>query len=330
MALSNYLAFLLRFDGYIPEPQRSLVLPMLPSLLLIRGLVFLPLRRKQGLWRYTSVWDLGNILVGVVTSSVVFYLLVHQVMGITEYLRSIFILDSLLLVFFMCGVRMTRRVFREIQSHEGKRSVLVYGAGDAGEMIVRDMRQNGAFAARPVGFLDDDYRKIGERIHGVPVLGTRENLASVIEQTKAEEVLIAIPSAPPDVLRAIVRELESFKVRISTLPRLADLVRDQVGVHQIRQLKVEDLLAREPIALDYGPVRDVLSGKRVLVTGAGGSIGSELCRQIAQARPELLLLLDRYENTLFHVHNELGDTHPTLQTECVIADITDAPPYRTK
>ena len=182
----------------------------------------------------------------------------------------------------------------------------MFGAGDAGEMIVRDMRNRPEHDALPIGFLDDDRRKVGRSIHGVPVLGTGADATQVIEAHKPDEVLIAVPSATPDVMRHIVRTLEHAKVRITTLPNLRDLIRP-LDVKQIRELRVEDLLSRTPVGLDPEPARRLIAGKRVLVTGAGGSIGSEICRQVAALAPARLIVLDRYENSLV----ELVDGSPT-------------------
>jgi len=320
--LANQAAFWLRFDGDIPLAQQPLTTSLLPALVAVRLAVFVPLRLHQGVWRYAGIWDLRNIVAAVFLSTALFWILVHGVLGATLYPRSVFIVDAVLLIFFMGGLRLGRRFYAASSPRSGGRPLLVYGAADAGATIVHDMLSNAAFDARPVGFIDDDPRKLGDRIHGVQILGSRHQLAKAIEQTGAEEVLIAIPSASPEALRRIVRELESYKVRITTLPRLSDLV-GEVGVGQIRQLKVEDLLARAPISLDGDNVREMLSGKRVLITGAGGSIGSELCRQIAAAQPEAMLMLDRYENSLFAIQNEIKDSPAAVTTYCVIADITD-------
>ncbi len=324
IVLSNYWAFWLRFDGAIPDQFAGLGLRLLPWLVVVRLVSFIPFRLFEGLWKYTSLWDLRNILLGVSLSSFLFYLIAVFSADVLHYPRSIYIIDAVLLICLMTGIRLTRRIYGEMATPHGGRRVLIYGAGDAGELIVRDMRQNDKFQATPIGFVDDDYRKIGLRIHGVPVLGARADLPNILKTYAPEELLIAIPSTSRETLRAIVRTLEPYKIRITTLPRLHDLVGAQVDVGQIRQLKVEDLLARDPVGLDYSPVRQFLEGKRILVTGAGGSIGSELCRQIAAARPASLVLLDRYENSLFHIHNELAKGHPDVELRPVMADVTDA------
>jgi FlaA1/EpsC-like NDP-sugar epimerase len=322
VAAAHLAALGLRFDGNIPPAYWNVAAVMLPFVVIVRTIVFYPFRIFDGLWRYTSLWDVRNIALGVAASTGILYPLASALAPAPGYPPSIYLLDALVLVLLVASVRMLPRL--PFGRRARGRRVLVYGAGDAGEMIVRDMRQNPAYDAQPVGFIDDDVRKQHQRIHGVPVLGTRRSLARILEQTRAEEVLIAIPSAPASVLRDIVRDLCPYKVRISTLPPLAAIVSGQVGVHQIRDMKVDDLLARDPVTLDYLPVHKVLHGKRVLVTGAGGSIGAELCRQIAHAGPAVLLLLDRCENALVAIHNELAAAYPSLAVQAIVADITDA------
>ncbi len=324
VVLSNAVAFWLRFDGAVPPAYATLALKFLPWLVVVRIVTFLPFSLFEGLWKYTSLWDLRNILLGVGGSTVAFYIGVAMTGGDVGYPRSVYIIDAILLACLMSGIRLTRRIYGEVVRPQGGRRVLIYGAGDAGEMIVRDMRQNPKFHATPIGFVDDDYRKAGQRIHGVPVLGGRGQLPQLLKKHSPEELLIAIPSASRETLRDIVRALEPFKIRITTLPRLHDMIGTRVDVGQIRQLKVEDLLAREPVGLDYAPIRQFLEGKRVVVTGAGGSIGSELCRQIAAARPASLVLLDHHENGLFHIHNELAKGMGDVELHPVVADITDA------
>ncbi len=321
---ANYAAFALRFDGAIPPHAVDVWVDWIFVLVLVRGLVFVPFRLYEGLWRYVSIYDARNIAVSVTISSALFFGIVRGIAGVTAYPRSIYILDSLILVLVLCGLRLARRVYRELGHVEPRKSVLVYGAGDAGEMVVRDMRNNPFYGYQPVGFVDDDPRKKGTRIHGVRVLGGRERLGEILEKTRPDEVLIAMPQAGVEARRAIVRALEPFKVQITTLPNLSDLLDGSVAVDQIRNLAVEDLLERDPINLDKGPVERLIKGRRVLVTGAAGSIGSELCRQILDFDPAELVLLERYENGLFTISGELGRSHPGAPVSPVIADVCDS------
>lgn len=323
IVLSNQAAFWLRFDGQVPANQQPYDTSLLPLLLAVRLAVFFPFRLHQGVWRYASIWDLRNIIAGVALSTALFWGITHGVLGITVYPRSVFIIDAILLICLMGGARLARRIYDASGSRVDAKRVLIYGAGDAGELIVRDMMQNAKFHATPIGFVDDDDRKVGQRIHGVLVLGGRDRLSEILKNHNADELLIAIPSASRETLRGIVRVMDPHKIRITTLPRLHDLSSARIDVGQIRQLKVEDLLARDPVGLDYGPVRQFLEGKRIVVTGAGGSIGSELCRQIAAAHPSSLVLLDRYENSLFHIQNELATDLVDFELHPVVADITD-------
>lgn len=322
--VSNYVAFWLRFDGVIPDDSWNLFLRMVPLLVLTRGVAFIPFRLYEGLWRYTSIWDLRSLVGSVLTSSLAFYLLVHFVFHLTAYPRSVFFVDSLLMLCMLGGLRLTRRIGRElVHFDQGCRRVLVYGAGNAGESIVRDMHHNRPYAYQPIGFVDDNPAKVGRRIHGVKVLGTRHEVAKIIEETRPDVVVVAIPSAGPSRLRSVVQVLEPFKVPIQTLPNLRDVLDGKVSVSQIRELSVVDLLERAPVGLDPGPVRHLIEGKRVLVTGAGGSIGSELSRQIMRLRPAALVLVDRSEHGLQALATELAVREQGRHTDALVADVTD-------
>jgi FlaA1/EpsC-like NDP-sugar epimerase len=356
IVVANYLAFWIRFDGAIPEHERAIFLQMLPWLMAIRGLTFVPLQLYKGLWRYTGVWDLRNVIIGVIASSVLFYVLVHWGFRAQRYPLSIFIIDSLVLICLMGGSRLARRIhYRLLQSGPGKiidsllliffrggsrlarqvrsrigrsaagKRVLIYGAGDAGEMIVRDIKNTGASRDyQPVGFIDDDRKKVGRLIHGVEVFGRREDLEKILSKTKPHEIVIAIPSATPAIIRDLVKALQPFKVPLRTLPGLRDLGNNRVGVNQIRDLSFEDLLERTPVGLDPGPVRNLIKGRRILITGAGGSIGSELSRQIAKHEPARLILLDQSESALYDITMELKRSWPESTRIAVLADIKNA------
>jgi FlaA1/EpsC-like NDP-sugar epimerase len=324
VVISNRMAFWLRFDGALPDWALSAFWQALPWLVVIRAVSFVPFRLYEGLWRYTSIYDLQALLGGIGLSSFVFFIYTHTPLGPDAYPRSIFVTDAVLLTMMLGGIRMTRRILAEYGREPSGKRVLVYGAGDAGELIVRDMKGNPTAGYQPLGFIDDAHEKVGRRIHGVPVLGTRHDLPDILRRVKPDEVLIAIPAANARAVRSIVRWLEPYKVPIKTLPNLRDIIDGKVEVAQIRGLSVEDLLARAPVGLDPLPVKRLIEGRRVMVTGAGGSIGSELCRQIATLTPASLVMFERYENSLHAIEMELRDRRFTFGLYPTVGDVTDS------
>jgi FlaA1/EpsC-like NDP-sugar epimerase len=327
-AAANYVAFLLRFDGSIPPQVSDVQVQMLPWLIATRGLVFAWFGLYNGIWRYTGIWELRNLVSAVGLSSLVFY-------GITlvpaagAYPRSVFVIDALVLAFVTGGLRLMVRLYRDnalLRSSEpagAGRKILIYGAGEAGESIVRDISRKSIADCHPVGFVDDNPAKVGQSIHGVPVLGTRADLRRIIGEHAPDEVLIAMPAADPSTVRSVVRALEPYKVRITILPNLRDILDGTVTVNQIRRLALEDLLPRGPVGIDERPLRHLLAGRRVMVTGAGGSIGSELCHQIMALAPESLVLYERNENSLYGITNALADRGSTAGVHPALGDVTD-------
>ena len=329
IALANYLAFWIRFDGKIPDESMALLVKMLPWIILIRGLMFVPLQLYKGLWRYAGIWDLRNVIIGVLGSTMVFYIVVHWGYGLRSYPVSIFIIDSLLLIFFLGGSRLARRLYSGLNHVSAGKQVLIYGAGDAGEMIVRTIRNSGGVQDyQPIGFIDDDPNKVDQRIHGVPVLGQRDTMPEILKNYQVDEVLLAIPGAPASLVRQILTVLEPFKVPIKTLPTLGNLKNGSLGLNQIQDLSFEDLLERLPVGLDVGPVQNLVKDKRILITGAGGSIGSELSRQIAKYEPSRLILLDKSEGALYAIDTELAQKFPQLKRAALLLDIKNTTPLR--
>ena len=322
---STSLAFQLRFDGNVPAEFRTVFLETLPMLLVIRGLAFVAFGIDGGLWRYAGIWDMCRILFAVASSTLLLYGFVYRPLIPEVYPRSVVIIDALLLTCLLGGLRLVWRMLpyltRAVRVKRGRR-VLIIGAGDAGDMIVREMRKGGSYV--PVGFVDDDPSKIGRTIHGVKVLGTRTDIPTIVSATKPDEALVAIPSAVPAETRNFVRLLEGFKIPITTVPSLSELVNGRVGVKEIRPMAIEDLLPRTQVAMNSENVRHLISRKRVLVTGAGGSIGSELCRQIAAFGPSDLVLFERYENSLYTILNDLTDRRILPNVHPVVGDVTDA------
>ena len=321
---ASRIALALRFDGQEPEWALRAWWQVLPWLMVVRAVTFVRFRLHEGLWRYTSIYDLRALVSAVAVSSAVFGALMMSPLGPPLYPRSLLVMDALLTIVGLGGIRLIRRLQRELSTGHAGRRILVFGAGAAGEQVVRDMKANPEHGYQPIGFVDDDTAKVGRRIHGIPVLGTRSDLPRVLARYKPDEVLIAIPGADASQIRGILRSLQPFPVPIKTLPALRDLIDGNIRIAHIRSLAVDDLLARSPVGLDSRSLKRLIDGRRVMVTGAGGSIGSELCRQIAKLEPAALIMFERYENSLHAIRMELDDQQPGCGVHPVVGDITDA------
>lgn len=322
--LANYLAFFLRYDGNIPQSEHSVFEQTVLGLVAVRGTAFALYGLNEGLWRYTSLWDLQNILKGVLVSTVAFIGWVYWVMGIHSYPRSIFAIDAILIVGFLAGMRLSSRVLRDKVVFQKRRRVLVIGAGDSGERVVREMKTRSVFNCHPIGLVDENGLLLNQRIHGVRVLGGMQDIPKLMEALKPEVVVVAVPNPTPEFLRDLVIKLEPFDVSIKTLPGKEELLTDQSAVSQIRNVSIPDLLSRAPVNLDNRATRQLVQNKTVLITGAGGSIGSELARQIASFEPKTLLLYERHENSLYNIHKELDDKKYSFPIIPLIGDVTDA------
>jgi FlaA1/EpsC-like NDP-sugar epimerase len=290
-------------------------------------------------WRYASVDDLTSIVlaVGITSAFIALVFLSAQAINVippTELPRSVPFIDGVLTLLAVGGTRFSvraaasaRRARDRNDQSESKR-VLVVGAGDAGAMIVREMQNNARVQLEPVGFVDDDWKKHGMSILGVPVLGNRKDIPALVTAYGIREVIIAMPTASGKVIREIVALCEIARVSSRTMPGIYEILSGRVGVSELRNVDIEDLLRRDPVMIDSEEVVRMLAGTRVLVTGAGGSIGSELCRQIARCGPARLTLLGHGENSLFTIEHELRRKWPSLCLDVIVADIRDLPRLR--
>jgi FlaA1/EpsC-like NDP-sugar epimerase len=324
IAAANAMAFALRFEGDIPPDHARLFLHGLPIVLAIYGVGLAAFGIQRGLWRYVGLHDLGRILWASVISSAVFYGVVHGLLGWVAYPRSVIILTGVLSGLFLAGIRLVVRWFREwlhVLSPMARR-VLVVGAGNAGELLIRDMLSDGRSHYRPVGLVDDDPIKRKMKIHGIPVVGTIGDITNLTRDFVAHEIIVAIPSASTALKQRILAASEGCKVPIKILPSVKQLLANPEALRQVRPMSLEDLLQREPIQMDRQELHPLLEGKRVLVTGAGGSIGSELCRQIAQYHPATLILFERYENGLYALDLELRARFPKVTIVPAVGDVT--------
>jgi FlaA1/EpsC-like NDP-sugar epimerase len=310
------LALALRLDGFAEHHKYISALIVYIALAIpLRALVFRAFGLYARYWRYASVDELLLITVAVGTATVPLALLFSGLVPFINVFnndlpRSIPLIDGGLVFTAASGVRFSVRLaerFRHQQlNHQAQRTrVVIFGAGDAGTMLVREMQQNPALGLVPVAFLDADRAKHGTWILGVPVVGDRTKLHEVVEKYKVQQAIIAMPSAPGKTIRELARLCREINLPVKTAPGVFELRDGSVTVGQLRSIDITDLLRREPVQIEMDAIAALLRGKRVLVTGAGGSIGSELCRQIARCAPAQLFLLGHGENTIFDIHNEL-------------------------
>lgn len=321
-------SFLLRFDFRIPADFIPLYTQGMWAVLAIKPLVFLSSGLYRSLWRYASLQDGIEIAKVVTSSSIIAGFLLMYLRHFAPYPRSIFILDCFLLFALMAASRLIWRIYRETVllprlTGSGQRTLIV-GAGDAASMLLKEIRKQEHSPYTIIGFVDDDRQKLGMKLHGLPVLGQISQLAALIEQHRVEDVIIAIPSAGSVLLRGIIAACQHCKVRFKTLPAISDIIEGKVSVSQIKDVEIEDLLGRDPVVLNEAAIRNYLTGKRVLVTGAAGSIGSEICRQVARFDPAKLILLDNAETPLYQVEMELSALYADLRIIPVLADIRNS------
>ena len=326
MATAAYLvAFALRFDLSIPPDYFAVAVTALPLLLASKLVGFWSFRLFSGWWRHVSVEDVADIVRGNILASALFLTLVVFVRGLDGFPRSIFLLDLLMCTAMMSGIRVTIRIAREVGDRPAVQKIetlaIIVGAGSAGIGLLDEIRRRKRLKIGVVGFVDDDESKIGLRIAGAPVLGHIADLGRLIATHDIGEVLIAIPSAPGSLMKRIVQQCSQAGVRHRVLPTLGELGEGRVMYTQMREVKVDDLLSRDPVRLDLPRVRSFIAGKTVLVTGAAGSIGSELCRQLAGYDPTRLVLYDRHENGMYALEMELHTRFGGVELVPVLGDI---------
>jgi FlaA1/EpsC-like NDP-sugar epimerase len=330
VALSWFLAFELRFDHGLPVYYDTLLRRTILLVVVIKVAVFLLFGFHRRWWRYVSVRDMWSAARGVVVASLVADVTVYFASPVhnVRLPRSIAAMDLLITLALVAGARLLARTVME-RPHFGVvargKEVIVVGAGDAGRLIVQEMQRSRMLAYTPIGFVDDDERKRNTRILGVRVLGTMEELPRLVREYKPDEVLIAIPSASGEMRRRVVEAAQSADVQVKTLPGLYELISGDLDLGaQIRPVQVEDVLGREQVEVDFDSVASYLKGQTVLITGAGGSIGSELCRQIARVGPTRLILVDNAETALFDIERELVDERDFTAAVPKLVDVRNA------
>jgi FlaA1/EpsC-like NDP-sugar epimerase len=332
LPVATYLAYLARFEGanWSRETQTVLIVFVL-TIVPLKLLVLFSAGMYRRLWRYASVADLELVLgVGLVSGAlagVVGALVLPLLQIVPQRVPfSVLVLDAGFTTLFVAVPRFAARARarreRRLRSRGGKPAIIV-GAGAAGHLIVRELLENPQLGITPVGYVDDDPAKQGLRLQSLPVLGKIADLDRIAEQRGVSEVIIAIPSAPGHVVREIVRRASGSGLSTRTVPGLYEILSGEKSVSALRRIEIQDLLRREPIVTDSAQVSSLVTGHTVLVTGAGGSIGSELCRQLARLNPARIVALGRGENSIFELLQELHRDFPRLHIEAAIADVRD-------
>jgi len=317
-------AYLLKFDFSFSIIDYELFQHGLIIMLLCKPIAFVAIGMYRNMWRYASMQDVILILKAVTLSSFVTFVALLFIREGEYFPRTVLILDWLML---LCLVAASRGIWRLLREHhiinhvaKGPRTLII-GAGEAGSILLREIRKQQAITYNVAGFIDDDPKKLGMKLHGVSVLGDTCQLIAIIGKHRIDEVIIAMPSASKADIRNILDRCQKAHVRFKILPSISTLIDGTVSVSSIKEVDIEDLLGRDPIRLDEKAIQDYLSDKKVLVSGAGGSIGSEICRQVAKFKPRKLVLVEAGETPLYEIELELTSAYPDLPIVPIIADI---------
>ena len=327
--LAAFISIYLRFDSNkIPANYLSLLISYMPLTVVIYLISFYLFKLYGRIWRYASATELIAIVMANIAASTAWYFISLYIGAVLP--RSLYVFTGLLLIFFVGGSRLSLRFYsyvmnkpkyRQIQRKKNK--VLIIGAGDAGAMLLREIERYHIANRQVVGFIDDDKNKTGKILLGVKVLGTRNELVKIASEKGIDEIIIAMPSVKGKEIKAIINICKETNCKLTILPGLYEIIEGKVSISQLRSVEIEDLLGRDPVKLDTTAVKEYLAGKRVLITGAGGSIGSEIVRQVAKMQPKKLLLLGKGENSIYEITQELKINCPEVKTVPIIADIRD-------
>ena len=322
-------SYLLRFEGLIPQEYYNTMLWTLPHFVLVQGLVFYFLGLHRGLWRYVGFSDLRNIIRAGLTSMVILIILelfLRPYVGNIPI--SIFILNSILLIMLIGGARLFLRHFREIYLPAGdRRRVMLIGPVDQAETLIREMDTHTSNYL-PAVMVSPDSRFRGFRLYDVPILSGLRQIARGIKRYRVQEIIFAWPDAPMDQINEIIEDCKRWQVRCRIVPSLGDVLDGRFRLSDVRDIELEDLLPRPPIYIEKNGVKNFIKDRVILVTGGGGSIGSELCRQVAQFQPRTLMILERAENYLYEIELDLKRRFPDIDLQALIASVNDGPGLR--
>jgi FlaA1/EpsC-like NDP-sugar epimerase len=321
-------SYLFRFPTGIPALYQTQLLVYALLYITIAILAFMITKLYHRVWHYASIRELVSIVIAVTISCfsayILTFLLTEQLVPLTILMNSY---ETTL--FLIGGSRLFWRVIRhalwrqESPKNDSQKRVLMIGAGDCAQLIMREIQLNRASGLKPIAFIDDDVNKHQLQFHGLPIVGGREKIQEAVEKYQIEEIIIAIPSASKVEIQKLIEICVPLKAKLKIIPKINDFISGKVSLSEIRNVEVEDLLGRESVQVDLQGITSYVKHKTVLVTGAGGSIGSELCRQIATFHPKQLLLLGHGENSIYHIEMELVKHFPQLHLETIIADVQD-------
>ncbi|HMK34523.1 MAG TPA: nucleoside-diphosphate sugar epimerase/dehydratase, partial [Desulfomonilaceae bacterium] len=328
-AASFWLSYEFRFDFRIPGFFSDQRLVLLPYVALLKAILFFLLRGHVTNWRYIGLSDAPTLLLHCTICALVLAL-VSLMGGLFRMPRGVILIDFFMSLVLIGGGRVSIRLFREKMrlllsgsDLNSKKPVLVMGAGDAAEMLIREIARNPEAGLKILALFDDDPSKWGQTVHGIKVMGGAEEIRRYVQDTAVDMAIVAIPTATSAQMKRIYNLLSELGVHVKTLPALHEILEDSSPLTQLRDVNISDLLGREEINIDTVQVANLIEARTVLVTGAGGSIGSELCRQILKRKPERLLLMDRSENSLFHIHRELTRRGDGPEVVPLLCDLTD-------
>lgn len=323
--VSFFLSLLIRFDFTLPMEYVDLYLKHIIVFLAVKLLVFKAFKLYSSLWRYASIDELVKVIYAVGVSNaliLVYFITVNDILP-----RSIYVLIALFDLVLIGGsrfsYRVSRKVAREHRHSKNEKRVMIVGAGSSGVMVLKEMKEHKGLNSNAVTFIDDDKTKRGKIINKIPVLGGTSDIASIASHQNIDEIIIAIPSASKDERKFILNEAKKTRCKIRTLPGIFELIDGEVSISQLRDVQIEDLLGRDEIKLDEEVICDDIFNKTILITGGGGSIGSELCRQVARFEPKKLVILDIYENNAYDLQNELLSTFDGLDLNVIISSVRD-------
>lgn len=323
---ASLLALFIRFEGRYSEIPREYIsrsLQYIPAIIVITLIIFYAFRLYSSLWTYAGAPELINITFASALSAMVQMMV--MVFFDVRMPRSYYILYGVSLWMLVFLSRFSYRGIRTLlmrqTSGENTSRVLLVGAGAAGNMLVKEIRNSNYVSKQVVCIVDDDKSKEGSYLHGVKVLGNRQNIPELVKRYRIDEIIIAMPSAPAKEIKEILDVCKETGCELKRLPGVYQLVNGEVGISKLKEVDVNDLLGREPVKVDLSTILNYVSGKTVLVTGGGGSIGSEICRQVAEHHPKMLVLVDIYENTTYDIQNELKNKYPELNLVVLIASV---------